>query len=530
MAPPKNATKVSQKCIMNVILVSFVLITLFLASIEVLGSQPTLIHSPTYSAPKLERQAISYPVTEDSPTICTYFEPFPSHRQDEFQAMVKIWNQSWTQQGWNTRVFTERDAAKYPGYRKLKNHLLNLPTVNDQRFEMTCYIRWVAMVASGCRWMSDIDMMNFGFPPQQPWHGPILFSYGGVMPALVTGSTEAFQAVINTLKQISLDPLNSTSVIRVNGKPHVSDMLVFANNPQLYLPLSYPLYASVPKSLALSPLMHFSFDDAVALRKSSKLELIYEARRIKSDPDPYHWPPTVCTYNPGPEVGPTAAAEWEEAYELWNRSWAGQGWGTRVLTVQDAAKHPRYGELRETLATLMAADTTDTPGGPAAVEARYLRWVAMLSSGCRWMCEPDVINFGFPPQPPWHGPVLYSFDGPEPTLVTGGLNAFQAALDAMEEAAVAARRDGAALPPAVTDDGRSVTADARVLGARPGLFLDIYFPLNISFPGPRAHSALLHLDAWDTAALGKTRATFVSDLRPLAQDPRPPRSVHSAVP
>ena len=339
------------------------------------------------------------------------------------------------------------------------------------------------------------------------------------MPALVTGSTEAFQNVIDTFRQISRDPLSSSSVIRVNGNPHVSDMLVFAGNPQMYLPVSFPLYASVPKSLGASPVMHFSFDDAQALRKGSKLELIYETSRIQPDYDPYSWPPTVCTYTPGPDAGPG----WEEALETWTRSWSAQGWTTQVLAEADAARHPRYSELRGRLVSLEASDP-EGKTSPSRV-ARYLRWVAMVATGCRWLSDVDVVNFGFPPQPPWHGPVLYSYDGPEPTLVTGGLAAFEAVLAAMEEAAIVASRDPAAAPPAVTSDGRAVVADARVLGARPELFLDIYFPLNISYPGPRDFSPLLHLDPWDVSATGKTREKFLASLRPIGPDPHPPKAV-----
>jgi hypothetical protein len=526
--------KLTQKFLIKIFLITFILIFGFLFSIEFPNSRPSLVHySNIHFTTSGGRPDTSYHVFEDSPTICTYFEPFSSDRQDEFQAIVKLWNHSWRTQGWNTRVFSEKDAAKYPGYEELKAQFLDLPTVNDRRFEMSCYLRWLAMVATGCRWMSDIDMINFGFPPQQPWHGPVLHSYGGVMPALVTGSTDAFQAVVDTLKKISQDPLNSTSVINVNHHPHVSDMLVFASNPHLYLPLSFPLYASSPKALASSPLIHFSFDDAKALLSSaagSRLDLI-AARRIEPDPDPPHSPPTVCTYSPGHDAGRAAAREWRATFDQWNRSWAAQGWATRVLTERDAAAHPRYRQLREKLITLAAANPSNEAGSAAARAARYLRWVAVVARGCRWMCDSDVVNLGFPPQPPWHGPVLYSFDGPEPTLVTGGPAAFRAALAALEETADAALRHGA-LPPAVTDDGRPVTADARVLGARPGLYLDVYFPLNASFPGPRAHSPLLHLDAAADAAadadadgVGAARAALLHRLRPLAPDPRPPGPV-----
>jgi hypothetical protein len=452
-------------------------------------------------------------------TVCTYFEPFNSIRSNEFESVLAQWRKSWSRQGWKTRVLTERDAAKHPGFKALKEKFRNLPTVNDANFEMACYIRWVAMVASGCRWMTDIDVINFGFPPQQPWHGPVVYSFGGVMPALVTGSTAAFQAVVDTLEEVALNPFNSSAVVQVNGKPHVSDMLIFANKPHLYLPLSFPLYSSVSKSLANSPLVHFSFDDAVALRKRSKVEVIDDARRFVADREGTDSVPTVCTYSPGRDAGPAAAAEWEETFSAWKESWTAQGWATQVLTEKDAARHPRFPELLEKLTKLAAATADETSSLRDSVGAwRYVRWVAAVSAGCRWLCDSDLVNLGFPPQAPWHGPMLYSFDGPQPTLVTGSPMAFQAVLDAFEEAATAAAEGHLSLPSTATDDGRPVIADARVLGSQPGLFLDTYFPMNLTGAAARAHSVLLHLDAADAKAAGLSRSYLLHRTRGFVPD------------
>jgi hypothetical protein len=466
---------------------------------------------------KIVEKSMGHEISSDLPTVCTYFQPFESARKDEFRAVVKLWEESWGRQGWNTRVLTERDAHKYPGFNELKESFRTLPTVNAESFEMACYIRWVAMVVSGCRWMADIDLINFGFPPQRPWHGPVLYSFGGLMPALVTGSTAAFQAVVDTLTEVALN--NETVVATLKGKPHVSDMLIFAKRTHLYLPLSFPLYSTVAKSLESSPLLHFSFDDAIALRKTSKLELIHDSRKLTTDSESTGSAPTVCTYTPGPDAGPAAAAEWEETYPAWKESWTAQGWATQVLTQADAARHPRFPELLEKFAKLAAAAADGDAGSDAAAGTwRYVRWVAAVTAGCRWLCDSDLVNLGFPPQAPWHGPVLYSFDGPQPTLVTGSPAAFQSVLDALEEAAAAAAEGRLRLPPTATDDGRPVAADARVLGGRPGLFLDTYFPMNVTGAAARASSVLLHLDAADAAGMRVSRAELLAKTRPFAPD------------
>lgn len=334
------------------------------------------------------------------------------------------------------------------------------------------------------------------------------------MPALVTGSPAAFQAVVDTLKEVALN--NASVVTFPNGKPHVSDMLIFAKRTELYLPLSFPLYSTVSKSLDNSPLLHFSFDDAVALRKNSKLELIHDSRKLLSDGDSSDSVPTVCTYAPGRDAGPKAAAEWEETFPAWKESWTAQGWATLVLSDKDAARHPRFPELLDKFTKLAAA--TAAAGGDAAGAWRYVRWVAAVAAGCRWLCDSDLVNLGFPPQAPWHGPVLYSFDGPQPTLVTGSPSAFQAVVDAFEEAAAAAAEGHLILPSTATDDGRPVIADARVLGSQPGLFLDTYFPMNVTGAAARAGSVLVHLDAADAKAAGLSRSYLLRRTRDFVPD------------
>lgn len=334
------------------------------------------------------------------------------------------------------------------------------------------------------------------------------------MPALVTGSPAAFQAVVDALEEVALN--NASVVTFPNGKPHVSDMLIFAKRTELYLPLSFPLYPTVAKSLENSPLLHFSFDDAVALHKHSKLELIHDSRKLISDSDPFNSVPTVCTYTPGSDAGPAASAEWEETFPAWKESWTAQGWATQVLTEKDAARHPRFPDLLEKFTKLAAA--TATEAGAAAGAWRYVRWVAAVTVGCRWLCDSDLVNLGFPPQAPWHGPVLYSFDGPQPTLVTGSPSAFQAVLDAFEEAATAAAAGGLSLPSVSPDDGRRLAVEARVLGSQPGLFLDTYFPLNVTAAAAHASSVLLHLDAGDAASMRISRAELLAKMRAFAPD------------
>ena len=84
--------------------------------------------------------------------ICTYFEPLGLNEENDNKTreMLDIWRESWTNNGWSTRVLTSKDATLHPRHDAILESLLKLPTVNAQAYEMACYLRWVAAIATGC--------------------------------------------------------------------------------------------------------------------------------------------------------------------------------------------------------------------------------------------------------------------------------------------------------------------------------------------------------------------------------------------
>jgi hypothetical protein len=54
-------------------------------------------------------------------------------------------------QGWQARIMTKADAVLHPRFKEIQEMLLKLPTVNVVEYEQSCYLRWVAAIATGCR-------------------------------------------------------------------------------------------------------------------------------------------------------------------------------------------------------------------------------------------------------------------------------------------------------------------------------------------------------------------------------------------
>ncbi len=53
------------------------------------------------------------------------------------------------QPGWKPQILAERDARGHPQFEKYFNHFKALPSVNPNDYEVSCYIRWLALQQAG---------------------------------------------------------------------------------------------------------------------------------------------------------------------------------------------------------------------------------------------------------------------------------------------------------------------------------------------------------------------------------------------
>jgi hypothetical protein len=132
--------------------------------------------------------------------------------------------------------------------------------------------------------MSDSDMINYGFPPQRHWKGPRLVSFEGHTPSLVTGSTRAFQAVVDAFLDVAAHP-DSPCITKHNGRNHTSDMIILSIRRNLFMDLKYPAHLNRNNPhMNESVVLHFARNDVTnfAGHISSKAEL---ARILRSFPE-----------------------------------------------------------------------------------------------------------------------------------------------------------------------------------------------------------------------------------------------------
>jgi hypothetical protein len=112
--------------------------------------------------------------------------------------------------------------------------------------------------------MSDVDMVNYGFPAQSHWTGDRLFSFEGHTPSLVNGNTAAFERVLDGFLAVAAAAPNDPAIIDIGGKPHTSDMLILSTRRDLFVDLRYPAHLKRDNpALNSSALIHFAAMDVL---------------------------------------------------------------------------------------------------------------------------------------------------------------------------------------------------------------------------------------------------------------------------
>ena len=87
--------------------------------------------------------------------------------------LIKLWEKSWSENGWNPIVLSIEDAKNHPRYNEidLTDYSSNLYkySVNGPDYLELCYSRWFAYACHDGFW-SDYDVINYGFTPEDAQH------------------------------------------------------------------------------------------------------------------------------------------------------------------------------------------------------------------------------------------------------------------------------------------------------------------------------------------------------------------------
>lgn len=159
-------------------------------------------------------------------TVYTYYHDYDEESSGEHYEMIAHWGRSWANRGWNPKVLTRQDAVKHPLFKEIDDRLRRLPTVNVLEYELACYHRWLAVAAAGGGFMSDYDVVNYGFKPRRIQSDLTVYesAYGtnDTTPSTVGGTSYGFLSAVMAF--VCLD-VNEVTISH-DGRPHTSDMVV----------------------------------------------------------------------------------------------------------------------------------------------------------------------------------------------------------------------------------------------------------------------------------------------------------------
>lgn len=147
-------------------------------------------------------------------TIYTYFEDF-SHDKESLVLLAE-WRRNWTQYGWTPVVLGSEDAMKNPRYEEYVRRFSLYPTTNSPKYELCCFLRWVAMEMKG-GYHCDFDVMNNGFKGEHL--NGLTFYSKYLVPAMVWGEKADYTRML----QLFMD-------YDYKGKKHVSDQSILVEN------------------------------------------------------------------------------------------------------------------------------------------------------------------------------------------------------------------------------------------------------------------------------------------------------------
>lgn len=97
--------------------------------------------------------------------IVCYYEQIDDPPVNDNEALIELWKMSWAKHGWDPKVVGINLARSHSLYQEYSKAVSFHPTINNRRYEMTCWVRHLAYDLSGATVFSDFDLINYGWGP-----------------------------------------------------------------------------------------------------------------------------------------------------------------------------------------------------------------------------------------------------------------------------------------------------------------------------------------------------------------------------
>lgn len=219
--------------------------------------------------------------------VYAFFEPLEDSPSTDYLRLIELWKKSWSFYGWSPKLLSLEDAKSHPLYQQLYDRCVDLPTLNNRKYELYCFLRWLAICQVG-GWYADVDIMNYGFVPEDYGNKIVTCEKNpSIHGTVIHIPREKYDTIINEFltfdSSIFIDVPVGDKVVK-----HVSDMFVLASvSRKINIDIMLGNHVLWKHGLDTSgyPLVHYHGgcrSPAEHAAKKSRSDLILEDERSKA--------------------------------------------------------------------------------------------------------------------------------------------------------------------------------------------------------------------------------------------------------
>lgn len=167
------------------------------------------------------------PSIKTSCPIFTYYQPISDLIDPTILKRIEIWGYAYYAHGFRPIIINRQSAQTRVNFTEFLNKFSQFPTVNPREYELSCYIRWLALAEQGGGLLMDYDILPMSSSQsiqmrelkECKWNK--LTTYKSLNPMITHGDVSAIEKWIEYMLNFNL-----SNAIKINGKSHISDMIM----------------------------------------------------------------------------------------------------------------------------------------------------------------------------------------------------------------------------------------------------------------------------------------------------------------
>lgn len=192
------------------------------------------------------------------PVVYSYFHPVVGLDPGTESGLIRLWQSSWKASEFLPILLSHQHADAHPRAAEFKKVVSAFPSINPTGYDLSCWMRWLALARVGGGLMTDYDVVARGFSPEflaLPDEVTVLAS--GSVPCAVYATPAGAEQIVDDI---------ISGAHKHDGK-HYSDMLWYQTHGYAQRALVAPFGG---KDWQTAPAVHFSHFDCRRERPGKK--------------------------------------------------------------------------------------------------------------------------------------------------------------------------------------------------------------------------------------------------------------------